>query len=77
MIFSMKVCDHPPVCDVLSRPSSDLLHQGQMVFFDFWGHFRVRDIAFFYNSTSIYDLWHEYELPSGSVSRISMLYIGP
>ena len=46
MIFSMKVCDHPPVCDVLSRPSSDLLHQGQM-FFDFWGHFRDRDIAFF------------------------------
>ena len=47
MILSMKVCDHLPVCDILSRPSSDLLHQGQIIF-DFWGHFRVGDIAFFF-----------------------------
>jgi hypothetical protein len=46
MIFSMKVSDHPPVCDILSRPSSGLVHQGQILF-DFWGHFCVRDIAFF------------------------------
>ena len=75
MIFSMKVCDHPPVCDVLSRPSSDLLHQGQMIFL-FLGTFSCQGYSLFYNSTSIYDLWHEYELPSCSVSRISMPYIG-
>ena len=53
MIFSMKVSDHPPVCDILSRPSSGLVHQGQILF-DFWGHFCVRNIAFF--SFHI-DLW--------------------
>ena len=46
MIFSMKVCDHPPVCDVLSRPSGDLFHQGQM-FFDFFGTFSCQGYSLF------------------------------
>ena len=59
-------------------------HDLQMTFyikvkccFLFLGTFSCQGYSLFYNSTSNYDLWHEYELPSGSVSRIRMPYIGP
>jgi hypothetical protein len=45
MIVGLNVCNHQPVCDVSSRPSSNPWHQGQII--HFWGHFCVRDVVFF------------------------------
>ena len=51
MIVGLNVCNHQPVCDVSSRPSSNPWHQGQII--HFWGHFCVRDVVFFI-------FWHRF-----------------